>query len=123
MEHFAGYKMSALALTRNWTVRAGFEIFQSSRTREFFKASSPPQFQERPAVTGSCLHANRLEREHPAIVASPGGILWIDRARRLPQRRDRVCGAASKGEGPPGTGDGGRSPCERQRGRVDNSSG
>src|SRR4030081_1419012 len=54
MEHFAGYKMSALVLTRNWTVRAGFEIFQSSRTREFFKVSSPPQFQERPAVTGSC---------------------------------------------------------------------
>ena len=58
MEHFAGYKMSALILTRNWTVRAGFEIFQSSRTREFFKVSSPPQFQERPAVTGSCPHAN-----------------------------------------------------------------
>src|SRR5271165_1946664 len=60
-----------------------------------------------------------LEREHPAIVASPGGILWIDRARHLPQRRDRVCGAACKGEGTPGTSDGGRSPCERQRGRVD----
>ena len=26
-------------------VRAGFKIFQSSRTREFFKVSSPPQFQ------------------------------------------------------------------------------
>ena len=39
-------------------VRAGFKIFQSSRTREFFKVSSPPQFQERPAVTGSCPHAN-----------------------------------------------------------------
>jgi len=39
-------------------VRAGFEIFQASRTREFFKVSSPPQFQERPAVTGSCPHAN-----------------------------------------------------------------
>ena len=44
MEHFAGYKMSALVLTQNWTVRAGFEIFQSSRTREFLKVSSPPQF-------------------------------------------------------------------------------
>src|SRR6478672_7064790 len=51
-----------------------------------------------------------FEREHPAIVASPGGILWIDRARHLPQRRDRVCGAACKGEGTPGTSDGGRRP-------------
>ena len=38
-------------------VRAGAEIFQASRTRECFKVS-PPQFQERPAVTGSCPHAN-----------------------------------------------------------------
>ena len=60
MEHFAGYKMSALVLTRNWSEPASkfFKIFQSSRTREFFKVSSPPQFQERPAVTGSCPHAN-----------------------------------------------------------------
>ena len=64
-----------------------------------------------------------FEREHPVIVASPGGILWIDRARHLPQRRDRICGAANKGEGLPGTSDGGRSSCERQRGRVDYGSG
>jgi hypothetical protein len=46
MEHFAGYKMSALVLTRNWTVRAGFEIFQSSRTREFFKVPHRHSFRK-----------------------------------------------------------------------------
>src|SRR5215472_17009315 len=51
-QHFAGYKMSAGFNAK--LVRAGFKIFQSSRTRECFKVSPRPHFQERPAVTGSC---------------------------------------------------------------------
>ena len=57
-QHFAGYKMSALVERAGFNpklVRAGFKIFQSENVS---KVSSPPQFQERPAVTGSCPHAN-----------------------------------------------------------------
>ena len=46
MEHFAGYKMSALVLTRNWTVRAGFEIFSQAARENFSKCPHRHSFRK-----------------------------------------------------------------------------
>ena len=45
-----------------------------------------------------------------ATTPRQNGLALALRACHLPQRIDAVCGAACQGEGPSGTGDGGRTP-------------